>query len=160
MNKENSHRRHFVKTSSGVALFSSLISIGFILPKSSLAATWKEAWFSTIDLAETLKVMGVKDVTESKKVNISAPDTAENGAYVGVSVSTEIDEIEMVAILVDKNPIILSGYFEFNSKVAPNISTKIKMAESSNIFNIVKTTKNDYFMAKKFVKVTLGGCGS
>ena len=153
-------KRQFLKVSSGLALFAKFASIGFLVPTIVQASTWKKTWFSTVSLSDTLKVMGVNDFTESERVIISAPDTAENGAYVGVSVETDIETAEMVAILVEKNPNMLAGYFEFSSKVSPNISTKIKMAESSNIITVVKTSNNDYFMAKKSVNVTLGGCGS
>jgi len=153
-------KRKFLEFSSGLALFAKLSALGFIVNKPALASAWSKAWFSTVDLSETLKVMGVKDITESPKVSISAPDTAENGAYVGVSVNTDIEKVEMVAILVEKNPNMLSGYFEFNSKVYPEISTKIKMAESSNIFTVIKTTNGSYYMTRKSVNVTLGGCGS
>jgi len=160
MNKHSTSRRNFVGLSSGLALYTKLVSIGFILPSYSYASVWKEKWFSTVDLTETLKVMGVEDISESKKVIISAPDTAENGAYVGVGVNAEIENVEMVAILVEKNPNMLSGFFEFSDKVSPNIATKIKMAESSDIITVVKTSGNKYYMAKKSVSVTLGGCGS
>lgn len=160
MSKLNTSKRKFVKSTSGLVLYTKLVSIGFFSPSDILASGWKEQWFSTVDLSETLKVMGVKDISNDKKVTISAPDTAENGAYVGVGVNAEIENSNMIAILVEKNPNMLSGFFEFNSKVLPYIATKIKMAESSNIFTVVKTTGDKYYMAKKFVSVTLGGCGS
>ena len=160
MDKLGISRRSFVASSSGLVLFTKLVSIGFLLPSTLRASIWNEKWFSTVDLSETLKVMGVKDISNSKKVTISAPDTAENGAYVGVGVNAEIENVDMVAILVEKNPNILSGFFEFNSKVSPEIATKIKMAESSNIITVVKTTVDKYYMAKKSVNVTLGGCGN
>ncbi len=153
-------RRQILKTSSGLVLFSKLSAIGFLLPRPSFGSAWKKTWFSTVNLVETMKVMGVDDVTLSKNVNVLAPDTAENGAYVGVGVNTTISNVEMVAILVEKNPNMLSGYFEFNSRVVPDVATKIKMAESSNVIALVKTAANNYFMAKRAVNVTLGGCGS
>jgi sulfur-oxidizing protein SoxY len=158
--KKNNSKREFLKLSSSSVLLLKLFSFGFFLSKPALASAWKEAWFSTNDLMETLKVMGVKDITESKKITVSAPETAENGAYVGVGINTSIENVDMVAILVDKNPNILSGYFEFNSKVRPDIATKIKMAESSDIITVIKTINDQYYMAKKSVNVTLGGCGS
>ena len=160
MDMTSTSRRSFVTSSSGLFLYIKFVSIGFFLPSTLRASIWKEKWFSTVDLSETLKVMGVKDISRNKKVTISAPDTAENGAYVGVGVNAEIENVDMVAILVEKNPNILSGFFEFNSKVLPEIATKIKMAESSNIITVVKTTNDEYYMEKKFVNVTLGGCGS
>ncbi|OUV99646.1 MAG: thiosulfate oxidation carrier protein SoxY [Betaproteobacteria bacterium TMED156] len=156
----NLNRRKFVKYNSNAVLLAKMVAIGFFSNNQVTASTWKKDWFSTITLNETMKVMGVKDVTQSDKIIISAPDTAENGAYVGVGVLTEIPEVEMIALLVENNPIMLAGYFKFSSKVMPNISTKVKMAESSNIISIIKTKNENYLMAKRPVNVTIGGCGS
>ena len=103
MKNQTISRRNFVGLGSGLALYAKLVSIGFLLPNITQASLWREEWFSTVNLSETLKVMGVKDLTESKKVVISAPDTAENGAYVGVGINADIDNVEMLAILVEKN---------------------------------------------------------
>jgi len=39
------------------------------------------------------------------------------------------------------------------------VSTRVKMAESSNIVAIVATKDNQYYTASKSIKVTIGGCG-
>jgi sulfur-oxidizing protein SoxY len=42
--------------------------------------------------------------------------------------------------------------------MVPDVSTRIKMGQTSNVVALVKSD-GKYFMAAKEIKVTLGGCG-
>ena len=85
--------------------------------------------------------------------------TAENGAYVGIGIESSIPNIDAIAFLVDKNPSVLSGYFEIKKLEKLKLGTKIKMAETSDLVALVKAG-DQYFMNTRHVKVVLGGCGS
>jgi sulfur-oxidizing protein SoxY len=52
----------------------------------------------------------------------------------------------------------MAGSFEFMSGAEPFISTRIKMAETSNL-RIVAQADGKFFMATREIKVTIGGCG-
>ena len=103
--------------------------------------------------------MGVGQPIEDQRVVVQAPDTAENGAYVGVGIESSIPNIDAVAFLVDKNPGVLAGYVEIKKPGQLKLGTKIKMAETSVLVALVKAGET-YFMNTKHVKVVLGGCGS
>ena len=64
----------------------------------------------------------------------------------------------MVALLVEKNPNALAGMFTVLPDTEPSVSTRVKMAQTSDVFALVKAD-GKYYFAKKEVKVTLGGCG-
>jgi sulfur-oxidizing protein SoxY len=53
---------------------------------------------------------------------------------------------------------MLAAVFDIPAGTDPSISTRVKMAQSSNIVALVKAD-GKYFYAAKEVKVTLGGCG-
>ena len=61
-------------------------------------------------------------------------------------------------LLVEKNPNMVAAGFTIPAGTEANVSTRIKMGQSSNIVGLVKAN-NQFFMASKEVKVTLGGCG-
>ena len=61
---------------------------------------------------ETFAALGVGKPLVDQRVVVQAPDTAENGAYVGIGIESSIPDINAVAFLVDKNPTVLAGYFE------------------------------------------------
>ncbi len=152
-------KRSFLKLGGS---FSLLVQGGFfgLSPTAfAKAEEWQEAWFSTKSLKETFRVMGVNAPESTNRISLDAPDTAENGAYVGVGVNSGLPQTEAIAILVDKNPSVLAGFFKFGSSMKPELSTKIKMAETSDVYGLVRAGGN-YFINKRSVKVVLGGCGN
>jgi len=69
-----------------------------------------------------------------------------------------VPKTESIAILVEKNPNMLAAVFDIPAGTDPSVTTRIKMAQSSNVYALVKAD-NKYFVAHKEIKVTLGGCG-
>jgi sulfur-oxidizing protein SoxY len=64
----------------------------------------------------------------------------------------------MVAVMVEKNPSMMAGLFEFTDNAVPDVSMRVKMGQSSDVYALVKAD-GKFYMAKKEIKVTLGGCG-
>ena len=85
-------------------------------------------------------------------------DIAENGAVVPIGVSSSLPKTESIAILVEKNPNALAGAYELLDGADPEVSMRIKMGQSSDVVALVKAD-GKFYMTKKEVKVTLGGCG-
>jgi sulfur-oxidizing protein SoxY len=96
--------------------------------------------------------------TESDQVMLKIPDIAENGAVVPVTVSTDLADVEAIAVVVEKNPTPLAALFELTPQSVPEVSVRIKMGESSPVRAVVKAGGKLY-SASKEVKVTIGGCG-
>ena len=153
----NHRRRKALQTGAGLGTLGALIAAGLISTGSSLAQDWKAA-FETRSLQDTLKALGGTTAAESKDITITAPDIAENGAVVPVAVASAIPKTESIAILIDKNPNLLAASFTIPAGTDPNVGTRVKMGQTSNVVALVKAD-GKYFMASKEVKVTLGGCG-
>ena len=140
-----------------------LLGLGFF-PVGGLSTgkekAWQQSWFENgRTVKETFAAMGVGKPLVDRRVVVQAPDTAENGAYVGIGIESSIPNIDAVAFLVDKNPGVLAGYFEIKKSEQLKLGTKIKMAETSDLVTLVKAG-NEYFMNTRHIKVVLGGCGS
>jgi len=103
-------------------------------------------------------LFGDLPVIESSSVKMKIPDIAENGSVVPVTLSTDIDGVEALYIIVDKNPNPLSASFRMGPSSLSEISVRIKMAESSMVRGLART-KDKVFVSSKEVKVTIGGCG-
>ena len=153
----NKQRRNVLKTGSGAALLSVLAAAGIIRPGIALA-DWNKAAFDAKSMADTLKALGVAGTTDSKDVQVTGPDIAENGAVVPVGVSSTLPNVSMVAILIEKNPNALSATFNLPEGTEANVQTRVKMGQTSNVYALVKSD-GKFFMATKEIKVTLGGCG-
>ena len=88
----NNHRRNVLKSGSGAALLGMLAAAGIITPGMALA-DWNKAAFDAKSMADTLKALGIAGTTDSKDVQVTGPDIAENGAVVPVGVSLSLIHI-------------------------------------------------------------------
>jgi len=157
----DARRRDVLKTGGGVSLLALVAAAGWLKPGDALAqgAAWNKAAFETHALDETVKALGGGAPAQSKDIAfVSTPDIAENGAVVPVGITSSIPKTESIAILVEKNPNMLTAVFDIPAGTDPAISTRIKMGQSSNVYALVKAD-GKYYVASKEIKVTLGGCG-
>ena len=72
---------------------------------------WNKAAFDTKSVADTLKALGGSGSTESAQIQITAPDIAENGAVVPITIESGLARTQTIAILIEKNPSTLSAEF-------------------------------------------------
>ena len=151
------NRREFIQFTGIVGV---LVSTGLLSAEQALAqqAAWNKAAFDAKSLGDTVKALGGAGVAESKDITITGPDIAENGAVVPVGVASKVPGTQAVYILVEKNPSLLAASFNIPAGTEANVSTRIKMGQSSNVIGLVKAN-DKWFTASKEVKVTLGGCG-
>jgi sulfur-oxidizing protein SoxY len=147
-------RRHALKTS---ALVAGLLAGTGLFPQ--LAFAFNKGAFEAKSVADTLKALGAGAPVESKDVTITAPDIAENGSVVPISLATTLSGVKTMLILVEKNPSTLTALFNVTDSVEPAFSARVKMGQSSDVFAVAVMNDGKVLFAKKEVKVTLGGCG-
>jgi sulfur-oxidizing protein SoxY len=133
-------------------------SAGLLKTGQALAATWNKTGFDAKAAPDALKSLGAVGAQPSKDVVLTAPDIAENGAQVPVTVTSKIANTQSISIVVEKNPFPLNSTFDFSSGAEGYVSTKLKMGQTSNVIALVKADGKFYSAAKE-VKVTIGGCG-
>jgi sulfur-oxidizing protein SoxY len=99
------------------------------------------------------------------KITLTAPEIAENGNTVPISVKVESamngdDMVESVLILADGNPNPDVATFNFTamSGVA-EATTRMRLAKTQTVYAVAKMADGSTFVDKKEVKVTIGGCG-
>lgn len=151
-------RRIFLKGSLATGALGATIGTGLLTPRAALAAWSKEA-FESKDINSALSnLLGSSDLAASDKIKIKAPDIAENGAVVPISVSTTIAGAESISILVEKNQLPLAANFVLGANTLGDVSTRIKMGKTSSVVAVVKAGGKLHSTGKE-VKVTIGGCG-
>jgi len=141
----------------GLAVAGLLAGAG-MLPTQAQAA-WNEGAFAAKSLADAVKALGGSAPTASGEIAITGPDIAENGAVVPVGASTSLAGAKRLLLLVEKNPNVLAAVFELSDKVEANVSTRVKMGQSSNVYAVAMMADGRVLFAQKEIKVTLGGCG-
>ncbi|MBP6187585.1 MAG: thiosulfate oxidation carrier protein SoxY [Azonexus sp.] len=152
-------RRKFLKSGASAALLAPLIGSGLLMPTRVLAAEWNKNAFTARSASDALKAYGSASTAESRDIVINAPEIAENGAKVEVEITSNIASTRSIAIFADKNPMPLSSVFEFSGPVLPYVKAQLKMAETTRLRAVVKTTDGKSYVAFREIKVTLGGCG-
>jgi sulfur-oxidizing protein SoxY len=152
----NLQRRTALKHGATVAGL--LMAAGY-WPAAQAQAAFNRAAFEAKNMGDVLKALGAAAPAESKDITLNAPDIAENGAVVPLGAATTLPGARRVLLLVEKNPNTLAGAFDLTDSVEANVSTRVKMGQTSNVYAVVLTADNKAFFAQKEVKVTLGGCG-
>lgn len=143
-------RRSFLRSAIGLLLAG---AAGRAWPKKPPSPLEPSKLTRAID-AET----GGLKPTESAEVRLAAPDIAEDGALVPVTVECAFPETGMIWIFVEKNPEPLATRFRLSAGLDPFVSLRVKMNESCDLVALAQVGEA-YFIARKFVRVVLGGCG-
>ena len=108
---------------------------------------------------------GGAQVMEDDIVTLTAPEIAENGNTVPISVSvdspmTADNYVKRVRILADGNPRAAVATLHFSPMSgSAEANTRMRLAKTQNVVAIAELSDGTYHMAKAEVKVTIGGCG-
>lgn len=146
-------RREFLAGAGGLA---ALFAMGLLPGREALAAE-EEYAFNAPSLREALRALGGIPASGSDVV-LTIPDVAENGAVVPVSVECSLPGTTEIFIVVEANPNPLVVRFTIPEGTEPFVSTRIKMAATSNVCAVVRADGRLY-SASKSTAVTIGGCG-
>ena len=150
MNTFSNSRRIALKVCTAVA--------GVLTMPGLVLADWPSEAFKTDTLGAAIKALYGVDADSSDKIALKAPDIAENGAVVPITVTSDLDKVESISIYVDGNPNPLAASFDIGEHGVADVSTRIKMSKTSNVVAVVKADGKAYQTSQE-VKVTIGGCG-
>ena len=153
-----SKRRTFLQAGMAAGTLAVAAGAGLLTPRDVLGA-WPEQAFKAKKYPDALQALaGTTEPTSSDAVKVKAPDIAENGAVVPVTVTTSIQEVESISIIAANNPVPLVASYNLGEGAEGFVSTRIKMGKSGDVIAVVKSGSKLY-SANKGVKVTIGGCG-
>ena len=121
-------------------------------------ANWNKKAFHSKQYQKSLEsLFGSKVLETSNNIKIQAPDVAENGTSVPITVSTSIKEIENLSIFIENNPLPLIASYKLSKHAIPNFSVRVKIAKSSPIHVVVKS-QGKLISSSKKIHVSVGGC--
>lgn len=122
------------------------------------AAGWNTAAFSATSEKDALATAFPGETIEaSDGIRIETHDVVENGAFVPVQIECELPEVDLIAIVVEKNPNPLIAQFELGPRCRGFIATRIKVGEPSDLVAVVRS-QGRLFSRRRFVEVVEGGC--
>jgi sulfur-oxidizing protein SoxY len=122
------------------------------------AKDWPADAFKQKSEADALKSLYGKSAEASDKVNLDAPEIAENGAVVPIAITSTLPNVTGIAILVLENPFTLAAAYKIPEGTQAAAASRLKMAKTTKVVAVVESGGKLY-SATKEVKVTVGGCG-
>jgi sulfur-oxidizing protein SoxY len=127
---------------------------------SQAHAHWRSADFSSGDFqAKWQAITANQAVIDSQDISLSLPHIAESGAVVPMTIHSELEDIDRLYVLIEKNPTPLAAVFELSPAVFVHITARIKMAESCDVYVLAR--QGDHWLrCQQWVKVMVGGCGT
>jgi sulfur-oxidizing protein SoxY len=154
MSQPHNQRRQALKLL-GVALFGT----------SFCGAAWAQVSAAGMDrafaAASLRKVLDALNATPlpGSELGLVVPERVENGAVVPVEITSRYTGPQDIFIISEANPFPLVARFSIPAGTEPFISTRIKVAQSCNIYAVVKTGDAFYAVSQP-TQVTIGGCGA
>ena len=120
--------------------------------------TYPEDAFRQKSDADAIKSLYGRAAEPSDKVKLDAPEIAENGAVVPISVTTTLAGVRSISFFASENPNALAASYVIPEGTVPNVANRLKLAKTCNVIAIVES-EGKLFSATREVKVTVGGCG-
>lgn len=151
-------RREFLSAGQTALALAAIAGLIPLEASAQNAPGWNKAAFESKSLNDVVKLLGGASASLNNAVTIAAPEIAENGNVVRMTAESKLPGTTQVALLVEKNPAVLSCLFDVIPGTDASFTTAVKMAQSSNVYALAKVG-DKFFYAVKEVKVTLGGCG-
>jgi sulfur-oxidizing protein SoxY len=152
-------RRLILKGAGSVALVGlGPIPLGLVPAFAAANDRYPEDAFRQKSEAEAIKLLYGRTAEPSDEVKLDAPEIAENGAVVPVSVTTTLADVTSISFLVADNPNALAASYGIPAGTMPSVANRLKMAKTSHVTAIVEAGGKLY-SATREVKVTVGGCG-
>jgi sulfur-oxidizing protein SoxY len=121
--------------------------------------------FATPESAKEWLAGLAKGEPRDGKVALKAPEIAENGMAVPltVSVESEMSEksyVKALYIAADGNPNPPVAIYEFTPLAGKaEVSLRVKLSQTQNFIAVAEMSDGSLFRASREVKVTIGGCG-
>jgi sulfur-oxidizing protein SoxY len=152
-------RRTLLKASLGAAAVGVAAGAGLLTPQSVFARSWPRGAFTakSVDGAVNDLFSGAR-LIKSKALTIKAPLVAEDGSSVSVEVSSSLPNTDSLSILIEQNAQPLAANFKIAENTNASVRTRVKIAKSTDV-HVVARANGRLYVAKRLVKVTLGGCG-
>jgi sulfur-oxidizing protein SoxY len=138
-----------------------LIGLGdlpFATARAAANDKYPEEAFKQKSEADAIKALYGNTAEPSDKVKLDAPEIAENGGVVPISVTTTLDQVTSISFFVAENPNALAASYKIPDGTVPAVANRLKMAKTTNVVAIVEAGGKLYSTTKE-VKVTVGGCG-
>src|SRR5215469_9166037 len=123
-------RRLILKGAGLVALIGlDNLPFGLTPALASAGDKYPEDAFRQKNDAEAIKALYGRTAEPSDKVKLDAPEIAENGAVVPISVTTTLEKVTSISFMVSHNPNALAASYQIPEGTLPMVANRLKMQQ-------------------------------
>ena len=129
-----------------------------------MTASLREAWATPQEANElVMKFTGGKEPARGR-VSLAIPELIEDGHFVPLTVSVESpmtaeDRVESILIAAGANPWPGIAVFHFSSLSGEAVvKTRVRLAATQMVQAIAKMSDGRFYVDRRTVEVTIGGC--
>lgn len=161
MKTVNQQRRTVMKGAISASTIALVASSGLLLPQKLLAHWPTDAYTAETMEDALLALLGQAEIANDSALQFkvgSPPSYAVNGASVPIEIQSDLENIERVAVLVEKNPFPLAMSLDLTADVKFPFKSMIKVREDSEIVAVIRAGGKLY-KTTRFIEVDIGGCG-
>jgi sulfur-oxidizing protein SoxY len=148
-------RRAFILGASAVAAILPFLAAPAAAQEASL--TWEEA---------LKRLLGdATPTTNGKLLTLELPEIAENGNMVPFSIGfdgpmTDKDHVKAIHVIATANPQPSVASFRFTPLSGRAfVASRMRLARTQDVIGLAEMSDGKFLMARRAVKVTIGGCG-
>ncbi|MEZ5910526.1 MAG: thiosulfate oxidation carrier protein SoxY [Hyphomicrobiaceae bacterium] len=152
---EQLDRRDFVLGSAAVAALAAIVPLGSMAHAQQKSGGWQAL----------LKEIAGDATPATAKITIQLPEIAENGNTVPFSVAvdspmTDKDYVKTVHVISTGNPLPHVASFNFTpASGKAGVSSRMRLGKTQDVLVVAQMSDGKFYMGKRLVKVTIGGCG-
>lgn len=146
-------RRQVIQLGGALA---ALLASGIISPTEARAAVARTG-FDSKTLDGALAALGSRPA-QSDQVQLNALEVSEDGAVTPFGVISKLQDTTEIHLLVEKNPTPLAVSFHIPPGTLPEVSVRLKLAESSRVTAVVRA-QGKLYSASRQTAVVMGSCG-
>ena len=133
-----------------------------MLPTNLMATNFRttkpKVWEAKTPKEAIKELFGTNEMIKNG-VKLKAPDIAENGAVIPITIKKVPMGTKTVAIFQDADPESATAVFTMHPRsIGDNLSVRIKMQKTGKVI-VVADVNGKLHYDEKTVKVTIGGCG-
>jgi sulfur-oxidizing protein SoxY len=153
-------RRAILKGAISASTLALVAASGLLLPQRVLAHWPTDAFNATTVEDALMALLGHAEVVDDSVVQFKVgtpPSYAVNGASVPIEIQSSLNDIERIAILVEKNPNPLAMSLDFTPAVKLPFKSMIKIAEDSLVIAVI-SAGGKLYRTSRMVEVDIGGC--
>jgi len=135
------------------------VALAALAPDMALAQAPLQPWQEALQ-----KVVGDARPVEGK-LTLEMPEIAENGNTVPFSVSvdspmTEKDYVKAIHVIATANPQPGVATFRLTPLSGKaTVASRMRLARTQEVISVAELSDGKFLIAKREVKVTIGGCG-